>query len=325
MKPVLFLSVLLTISQAFAIDLGGALFRIETIGSVKLAKAEVTEAQSNYNRQLTDPALTKPTQIQARQRVELAQAKLDAARRAAQVQVVNAYTQALEAAQQVALAQKAVELSEMSVNIAQIRLNNGSGTALDLKDAQRSLQDAQKNANTAKNGYNLSLKNLKNLIGQFEKLDPIAQLPAVPDDSIVETIAGRSVNLLQLKQGLEMAQMQVGLLDPSYASQSQIDAAQLQADNVAQNLEDVMNGEVLQVGSSYDQLTSAYKGIDIAGKAQDNTEEAYNNDVKRLQSGLISKIALKQSELKLVQANLGLLQARNAYVRSFYSLQTGGR
>lgn len=314
----------LSFSSASALTLGEALSKTDLQGNVKLAKAEWSDAKINLDRQLADPLLIKPTEVQARQRFELAQAKLSAAQRSANSSIVSSFTQALAAQKQIQLVKKSVEISEISLKISDIRQKNGSGTLLDVRDAQRSLDDAQKNLAAAQDGFNLALRSLKNLVGEFDNtLVASKDLPDLPAEKMIDTVLARSVNALQVRQGLDLLKVQRSVQDPSYVAQSQIDATDKQIADTEQNLSDLLDGERVQVRSLFNAAVSAYKGIAVSDKAENNAQDKLQNDQKRFKGGLISQVQLVQTELGTIQAELALLQAKNSYLTSYYAFLSG--
>jgi len=326
MKKILFLSLALALSNAFALSLQEALAKVPQTVSVKQARTEAADAKTNLERQLSDPLLTKPSELQARQRNELAQLKLTASQRTTEANVVSAYAQALEAQKQVQIADKAQDLRELSLNIAQIRQRNGSGTAFDVKDAQNQLEDAKKNVVSAKDGLSTALRSLQIIIGNFDNkvvVPQAAQLPPMVDAKMTETVVNRSTTVAQTRQGLEQAKQQVALLDPSYSAQSQIDAAKTQAENAADTLDTAQDNERLSVNSLFNALVTARTNLGVQEAAENNAQDRLSTDQKRLKSGLISQLQLTQTELSTLQAELGLIQARNNYLKAYYSFLAG--
>lgn len=326
MKKILLLSLALAFSNAFALSLQDALAKVPQTVSVKQARTEAVDAKNNLERQLSDPLLTKPTELAARQRNELAQLRLTAAQRSAESSVVSAYTQALEAQKLVQIAEKGVDLRGLSLNVAQIRQRNGSGTAFDVKDAQNQLEDAKKNLVSDKDGLSTALRSLQIIIGAFDNKVVVpqpGQLPGMIEAKMTETVVNRSVNVAQARQGLESAKQQVALLDPSYSAQSQIDAAKTQLENAADSLDSAQDNERLSVTSLFNGLQTARTGLGVQEAAENNAQDRLTTDQKRLKSGLISQLQLLQTERSTLQAELGLIQARSTYLKAYYGFLAG--
>ncbi|MDX2005182.1 MAG: TolC family protein [Meiothermus sp.] len=333
MKPVpallsaalLALSVAAAQAQAPNLTLEGALAKASEQAPVASARTELADAQANLQRVLSDPLLTRPARVQAEQRAALAQANLDRSVAQAQNSIAGAYAQVLEANIQNRLAQKGLEIATRGVEVAQIRQRNGSGTALDLRNAQNRQDDARSNATRAANGLTLAQNSLRSLVGAFGNLAPLPAAPAVPDDNAVKALMDKSPDIIQARQRVALATMQVELLDPAYAAQADIDAAKARAEQAGAGAREIERGFSLNYDSLQQNAAAAFRSLSIQQQALANAREALENDRRRLSSGLISALTFQQSELTFIQAELAAQQAQGNYFRAFYSLQAGGR
>ncbi len=316
---------MLTLAQAQNLNLEAALAKAVEQAPVVAAKAELDDANANLQRVLSDPLLTRPSKVQAEQRAALAQASYERAVVQAQNSIVGAYAQVLEAQVQVRLAQKALEIATRGLEIAQIRQRNGSGTALDVRNAQNRLDDARSNATRAENGLALAQSSLKSLVGAFESLSALPNPPALPDAQIVRQLLGKNPDVLQARQRGELASLQVELLDPSYAARAEIEAARSRAEQAIAGAREIERGIGLQYDSLYQNLQAASRALAVQQAALANAREALANDKKRLDAGLISAVAYLQTELSYIQAELAAQQALGNYWRAYYGLLAGGR
>lgn len=316
---------LLTLAQAQNLNLEAALAKAWEQAPVVAAKAELDDASANLTRVLADPLLTRPTKLQAEQRAAFAQSSFDRAVIQAQNSIVGAYAQVLEAQVQVRLAQKALEIATRGLEIAQIRQRNGSGTALDVRNAQNRLDDARSNATRAENGLALAQTSLQSLVGAFNAVAALPNPPALPEATTVRELLGKNPDVLQARQRSELASLQVELLDPSYAARADIDAARSRASQASAGAREIERGLGLQYDSLFQNLQAASRALGIQQAALANARETLNNDKKRLDAGLISAVAYLQTELSFIQAELAAQQAQGNYWRAYYSLLAGGR
>ena len=315
----------LTLAQGQNLTLEAALAKAAEQAPVVAAKAELEDVSTNLARVLADPLLTRPSKVQAEQRAALAKVSFERAVVQAQSNIVGAYTQVLEAQVQVRLAQKALEVAARGLEIAQIRQRNGSGTALDVRNAQNRLDDARSNLTRAENGLALAQASLRSLVGAFASLAPLPTPPALPEASTVRELLGKNPDVLQARQRGELASLQVELLDPSYAARADIDAARSRADQANAGAREIERGLGLQYDSLYQNLQAAFRSLAVQQAALANAREALANDKKRLDAGLISQVAYLQTELSFIQAELAAQQAQGNYWRAYYSLLAGGR
>lgn len=310
--------------QAQPLTLQAALAKATEQAPVQSAQTELSDAQANLQRTLADPLLTRPARLQAEQRVALAQANLNRAKAQAESSIVQAYTQALEAEQQVALAKKSAELAQRNLEVAQIRQKNGSGTALDTKNAQARLEDARRSQAFAEQGLTNARSNLRSLVGEFSGLALLPAAPALPERSLLQTLLEQTPDVVQAQQRVELANLQVELLDPSYAAKADIDAAKARAEQAAAGAREIRRGLSLQYENLYAQAQNAFRALGVQQSVLQNAQEQLAADKRRLDSGLISPLAYAQSELAAIQAELAALQAQGGYLRALYGLYAGG-
>lgn len=313
------------LAQTQPLTLEAALSKAATQAPVLAAKAELDDASANLQRVLSDPLLTRPSRVQAEQRAALAQASYERALAQAQSSIVGSYAQVLEAQVQVRLAQKALEVANRGLEIAQIRQRNGSGTALDVRNAQTRVDDARSNLSRAENGLALAQASLKSLVGVFASLAPLPNPPVLPEASLVQGLLNKNPDVLQARQRAELAQLQVELLDPSYAARAEIESAKSRAEQAVAGAREIERGLALQYDSLLQNLQAAARTLTVQQAALANAREALANDKKRLDAGLISQVAYLQSELSFIQAELAAQQALGNYFRAYYSLLAGGR
>lgn len=325
-KPIfLLLSLFSPLALSQGLTLESALAKASEQAPVRAAQVELEDAKANLQRTLADPLLTRPSRLQAEQRQALAQANYERSLAQAQSSIVGAYTQVLEAQLQVRLAQKALEIAARGLKVAQIRQRNGSGTALDVRNAQNRLEDARSNLSRAENGLALAQSSLRSLVGPFGGLSPLPAPPALPERGLLRELLEKSPDLLQARQRLELAQLQVELLDPSYAAPAEIEAAKARAEQAAAAARELERGLGLQYDSLYQNLEAAARSLSVQQTALANARETLSSERKRLEAGLISQLAYLQAELSYLQAELAVQQALGNYWRAYYSLRAGGR
>lgn len=309
--------------QAQPLTLQAALAKASEQSPVQSAQTELSDAQASLQRTLADPLLTRPVRLQAEQRLALAQANLNRAKAQAESSIVQAYTQVLEAEQQVVLAKKSAELAQRNLEVAQIRQKNGSGTALETKNAQARLEDARRNQAFAEQALANARSNLRSLVGEFTELAPLATAPSLPERTLLQALLEQNPDVVQAQQRVELANLQAELLDPSYAAQADIDAAKARAEQAAAAAREVRRGLSLQYDNLYAQAQNAWRALSIQQALVQNAREQLAADKRRLDSGLISPLAYAQSELAALQAELAALQAQGNYLRALYGLYAG--
>ena len=260
MKNVFFVLICLLPGPSFALELTEALAQVGSRSDVVNAELACSEAELTLRRTEADPLALRLERTQAQQRAELTLAQLRQAHYQAIADIAAAYTQLLEAELQRDLAATGREVSVQSLDIARIRFEKGSATALDVQEAENALQDAEKNLAAAEQGVALARTNLEGLVRQeVVTLEPVPEslLAPLPSLETVLQSAENSPSLLQVSQGVELAEVGVDLLDPSYASQAQLDNAQLQLEQARESAREAERGLEIQARSLYNAAKTA--------------------------------------------------------------------
>jgi outer membrane protein len=121
-------------------------------------------AQLSWN--LFDGMLTQGRVTEARAGLEKSHVELDNAARVIELEVRTAYSTFLEARETLDATQKVVEQGEEALRLAKSRYDAGTGTQLDVLDAETSLTEARTTKNTALYGYLVARASLERAIGQ---------------------------------------------------------------------------------------------------------------------------------------------------------------
>lgn len=302
-----------------------ALSKAEDQPAVVSAKVVLETAKADLERAKIDPMSTKPILLKAQQSADLAQANLNQAQAQARAQIAAAYTQVLDAQMAVGVAQKGVDVAQKGVLVAQIQFKKGGGTQQAVLDVQNRQQAAEQALKVAQDGLELATTNLKSLVGEYKEIAPVfpAALPKAPDTALVEQIVQANPALVQANQGVEAAQLQVDLLDPLYASVSQINQAKTAVAQAQAARDSTLRAFRIQTQSLYNQVVQAAKNRGIKEDAAKNAQTQLATDTTRYKNGLISQVTFLQSDLSAAQAELAAQQARDVYLSAYYTLLAG--
>ena len=319
---------LLAFGAAQALTLEEALQNAPSRPDAVTQNLELLNARNDLIRVQGDPLALRLERTQAEQAVALNRAELEEAYYSAVLEITQAYTGVLQGREQLELAQKGLSVSQAALDIAQIRLNNGSATQLDVQEAQVALNDAEKNLTAAQNGLNVSENNLEGMIGQevmASDLEPVddSYLTSLPSLDQALEAAQNHPQLLQSRQGLDLARIGLDLLDPSYASASQIESSRTQLETTQELVQEAQRGFNLQVRNLFIQAENAQETFQVERDGLANAKERLTFQQDRLESGLIAQIELDQAELEFLQTQLAVLQARHGYLIALQQLQEG--
>lgn len=332
--PILLILLALATAAAVAqtdpvvLDLDAVLGAREGRMAVVSAALDLAEAERTLVRSDADPLALRLERTQARQGLDLARAKLAAARADTAVELVGAWTRVRETMAQLALAEGARDLTDRALAVAQLRFERGSATQLDVDEAATDLADAQANVAAAHDGLALSRADLVGVVGRDAIVDaaPVdrARLDRpLPDDATLDAAIAGLPAYLQVAHGAELAAIAVDLLDPSFAAQAQIDQARSQLAQAEASRSEVARGLGLRARALRNAVASAADRDRIAREALGQAEERLAIEERRLEAGLVADLAVAQVRLAVDQARLALLQAEHGLLRAWLELEAG--
>ncbi len=313
---------------AQALTLEEALLLAPSRPEAVTARLELLNAETELLRLRSDPLALRLGRVQAEQAVLLGRAELKRAFYEALAEVARAYTGALEAAAGLELAREARSLVGTSLDIARIRLANGSATPLDVQEAEVALEDAGTSEGAAASALSVAEANLSGILGlevtasDLEGVPDAFLVPLPPLEGALET-AREHPQPLQVEQGLELARLGLELLDPSYASLSQLEAARTQLRSSEELAEEAERGFRVQVQNLHLGAETAALRHRVAEEALGNAQERLETQQARLGAGLISGVEAQQAELAALEARFRALEARHAYLNALLQFQEG--
>lgn len=312
-------------ATAHATTLPEALEQAERRSGVIRAGMVLADVERTLTRTESDPLALRIDRVQARQAVELAEAELRDARYDAYLEIAEAYVRVLQLERQVVLTEAGLELATRSLDIARIRRERGGATELDVREAENDLAEAVSGVSSARQGLALARRSFEGLTGlDGSELEPVPEaLVATPTPELGELRERMdgAPTLLQAVQGLELARVARDLLDPSYASRSQIDDAELQVAQAEEGATEAHRGLDLQLRGLVDQVASAREALEIARDALANALEREAVERARLEAGLIAEIAFDQVRLATQQAQLATATAEHDLLVALLRLQ----
>ncbi|MCR6656792.1 MAG: TolC family protein [Opitutus sp.] len=124
--------------------------------------------QANWD--IFDGRATRGRVVQARSAAEQIRLTLNEAELAAEVDVRRAYSSWQEATELAEVSRRVVEQAEEAVRLANARYNAGTGTQLDVLQAQVELTTARTNQVQAYYNYNIAVADLRRAMGQPDEL-----------------------------------------------------------------------------------------------------------------------------------------------------------
>jgi outer membrane protein len=273
-----------------------------------------------------DPSTLVLPLTQARQALVLAEAQVGASRLSLLQSFLSAYTALLEAQANEGVLQANRALAERNLQIARARRQAGNATELDVAKAETALRSAEIALKNAEAQGPALLKALEAALGSSlprePQLAPLPQPKALGVDlaALREGLEERLPSLVQARQALELAELQVRLSDNDYTPRLTLEKAKASRDNAQKALENARAQALSALEAAYAQAQAAWGQVLTARENLANQERTLEVARKAFQAGTISRVELEQEEVNLAQARYNLLVAQNAYWKALAAL-----
>ena len=317
----------LGVPSASAYTLSDALQSAAQRPAVAAAQLEIGGARDDLARTEADPFALALEKTQAQQRLELSQAQARQARFTALSELGSAYTAQLQAELEAEATRENEALTGRLVEVAQIRFRRGSITGLEVREAEANLSVAEAAHAAAEERLALSRTSLQALLPPGTETGPLEPIPertverTLPELATVLEQARETPTRLEVQQALVLARLQNGLLDPSYSSARDLEAARTALEAVQVSSAETVRTQNAQIRTLYAQATAARELYRAQKSAERAARSRLNFQKNRFSRGLISDLELRQSEYTATEARLELLRAKHDYVTSVFALQ----
>lgn len=312
---------------SFAYTLDDALANARSRPSVVAAAQAQTVSQADFARTRADPFALKLDRALAQQAFTLSEVKAAEAYYAALSEIGSAYANQLQAVleQRAALANEA--LSRRQASVARIRFSRGSITQVEVDEAEAVLgvatagREASDKALTFARNALGALLPVNDSVGQLEPIPDEAVARALPDIDAVLSATAKTSALLSLQQEASLARISASLLDPSYSSVREIDAADTVLKTATAVYLETTRTLFAEVRTLYAETSAAQELFQAQQASAAAAQTRLLLQRQRFGRGLLSDLELKQAEFDAMSAQLEMTRAKTTFVTSLLELQ----
>ena len=314
-----------------ALSLADTLQTARTRPAVAAAQLARRDAQAERARTDADPFALALERAEARQRVALSEAQAQAALYGALDTVGGAYTERLQAELEVRAARANEALSRRLVEVARIRFARGSFTALEVREAEAALSVAEAQRRAAEETLTLTTAALRALLppelgaelvpGALEPISAWSVERPLPAVEVLLRAARETVPALEARQALTLARLSRNLLDPSYSSAREVQAAEVALEAAASTFAETTRTLDAAVRSLYAQTGAAQALYRAQGTTAAAARSRLAFQQRRFARGLVSDLELRQTEYAATAARLEVMRAKHLFVTTLFELQ----
>ena len=289
-------------------------------------RAVLAKARADLAAIEADPSALIQPLTEARQLVNLEGAKTAQKRLEVIQAVVNAYTALYESQQSEDALEAQVAFDTRSLEATRVRLQTRSGTQLDVDRAVNALATSRQDLAEARAAQPVLQARLRTLLGlgrnanvQISDLPPFVERK-VNLDSLEDALDDRLPSVLQIKQRVDLADLQVRVSDNEFTPQAVLRQAKTDLENARRDLESTLQGATTTLRDANRLLLAALERIRITAQDVRNAQAGVSQSELRFRNGLISRLDLQRSQLQLSQARLANTRAIISYWKALAAL-----
>ena len=230
-------------------------------------------------------------------------------------EITSRYFEVLKYEEKMQIEQISVGQSRENLEIVKNKFSLGDASELDVLQAEVSLSQAQLNLTKAQNDLTLARINLNYVLGLDLDLSvkltdtfSLETLEITLQDSIQKALKNR-YELVEARDSLEFAKLKLSLKQNQYTSEIEQQKAEIGFEKEKANLEQLMRMIPVEITGSFFGLKEKETTAWISKKQAEEKEESYRIAQAQFKAGLITTADLLDSQIKLTQANINVLEA----------------
>ncbi len=285
-----------------------------------IALSEAQNAKIRLQRLKTDPLATKPLLLEASSTLELADARVVAARlevRRSLMQDVFAWDTALNALR---LTSARFDFADASAKAAAARFKTGAITSVEFNRAEAEARAAQTEVLSAQAELLAATQVLKDRLG-FTPDAKISSDPTPrPARQILERNLESNVRVLEAKSILARAKLDFEIKDNEFSALVEINEARRAVLNAERNLADLRYAIKSALTTRWEVFQSAVAALTARERAVGLANAELKTQMQRLEQGLVSKLVVLQARVSLVQQQVSLEQSQQRFALAVIEL-----
>ncbi len=281
--------------------------------SFSIALSEAQNAKIRLQRLKSDPLATKPLLLEASTTLELAEARVIAARLDVRRSVLQDTFAWNSAANALDLASARANLADANARAANARFKTGAITNSELNRAEADLRAAQSEVTSARSEWLAASEVLRSRLGFAAD----ASLPNVatprPQKIILEKSIENNLRVVETRGSLARAKLDLTIKDNEFTAPVEINEARRSVANAERNLADARN--VVKTGlvnrwetyqSTVNAITARERGVQLA-------RDELKTQSDRFSRGLVSQLVVLQAKVNLAQQLALFEEARQRF------------
>ena len=294
---------------------------------LKIARLDLDKAELQYKKEKASNLSSKSrySEMQAKYNFKTAENNYETTYNDLLQQVIDLYTQVWLQKMNIGIKEKQVKLESELLKKAEAEREIGEISRVELLEQQNTFKDAEFNLETARDNYNQSLRELKNLLGIKEASINLKDIKApeiwnIKVSEAVEKALKNSKNLQLKKEAVELASIDLNKAEVTSSrldkqiKEIELKKAELSRENTEENIKS-------NTREKFYQFKQSVKQMNLKKERLKEAAQKYNLQQEQYQAGLITQTDVLQYEINMIQARHDYRSAIATYYQNEFVLK----
>ena len=286
----------------------------------QLARSDLKSASDKLERLKADPLAVKPELLEAKLGLESANVNLLSSKLDVRKNLTKELFAWLEAKDSLDLAKLKTGLAQANLAAAQVRFKSGSINQLEVNRSEADAKSAVIDQDGAETDLDGAAGNLTTRLGSLPAMNLALEPTPKPARAMLEAGLGSHPRVVEAKGRVERARLDLEIKDNEFTAQVEVSTAKTALSNAQKTFEDSKALVKVALSNAWDAYSNAVKAVPVRERSRGVAKDDFEAQQARFKKGLISKLAVLQSQVSLEQAELALRQAQHRLALSVMEL-----
>jgi outer membrane protein TolC len=286
----------------------------------QLTRSDQREANEKLERIKSDPLAIKPELLEAQLTAELAKLNLTASLLEVRKALSKEFYAWLEAKDSLALAKLKSALSEANLAAARVRFKSGAINQLEVAKVEADAKSASIDQENADSDLESAANALTIRLGKLPAANTTLEVNPKPQRANLEAALGSHPKVVEARGRLDKAKLDLDIKDNEFSASVDIANAKTVLNNAQKAFEDSKSLIKTALANAWDSYVNAGKSVPVRERSRAVAKDDRDAQQARFSKGLVSKLAVQQSQLSYGLAELALEQAQHRLALSVIEL-----
>jgi outer membrane protein TolC len=289
----------------------------------QLARSDQNTANDKLDRIKADPLAIKPELLEAQLGAESGRVNLTAARLEVRRGLTTEFFAWQEAKDAVAVAKLKTNLAQGNLNAAQYRFKSGAINQLEVAKVEAEYKNALIDQENADSDFDGAVNALTTRLGTVPAANATLGAIPKPQRAPLEAALSNHPKVVEARGRMDKAKLDFEIKDNEFSATVDVTNAKTTLSNAQRGFEDSKTLVKTALSSAWDAYSNAAKSVPVRERSLAVAKDDFEAQQARFKKGLVSRLAVQQSQLAFAQAGLVVSQAQHRLVLSVVGLALG--